>query len=471
MQLLTAAGETAVFGGRPGPGRRCCSSARCRASQTPAERAGIDFWRALIEVNVGVPAEAVELLMRSAPDMARVDVERGLLHAVRGDLRRRLRGRRGDGRGRGRACHRDARGRHAGRAVPRGTSCAARERSSPSDFVAADAPLRAAVELARRGAMSPGAARLPGILLLASIAAVAVGDDAAAHRVNRRLVDFSRDTGAMTMLTQALPRLAFTQIANGQWSSANAGLEDGIKLARQSGQHQVLAQMQSDQALLAALRGDDETCRALAAESTEQALARRLLHVGHTARWALLLLELSRGQPEAAVIHARELTSQPLALRATLDRIDAAVRAGDADSARRLARRVRGVGRDAPARRGRWPPPSTAARCWARRPTPRRHFTAALELHAEARRPFDRARTELAFGEHLRRARRRVEAREHLRAALDALRRPSARRRGRERARHRAAGERADRAQARRQHARRADRSGDADRAATSRKA
>jgi DNA-binding CsgD family transcriptional regulator len=46
-------------------------------------------------------------------------------------------------------------------------------------------------------------------------------------------------------------------------------------------------------------------------------------------------------------------------------------------------------------------------------------FAAAVEMHAGASRPFDRARTELAFGEYLRRARRRLEAREHLRAALD----------------------------------------------------
>src|ERR687885_2357134 len=46
------------------------------------------------------------------------------------------------------------------------------------------------------------------------------------------------------------------------------------------------------------------------------------------------------------------------------------------------------------------------------------HFEAALTAHAKSPRLPDRARTELAFGEYLRRARRRVDAREHLRAAL-----------------------------------------------------
>ena len=51
-----------------------------------------------------------------------------------------------------------------------------------------------------------------------------------------------------------------------------------------------------------------------------------------------------------------------------------------------------------------------------------RHFTEALRLHGPSSRPFDRARTQLLYGEALRRARRRVDAREHLRAALDDLR-------------------------------------------------
>jgi DNA-binding CsgD family transcriptional regulator len=52
------------------------------------------------------------------------------------------------------------------------------------------------------------------------------------------------------------------------------------------------------------------------------------------------------------------------------------------------------------------------------------HFRSALKLHEEAERtgqahPFDHARTQLAYGEWLRRSRQRARARHHLSAALD----------------------------------------------------
>jgi len=46
-------------------------------------------------------------------------------------------------------------------------------------------------------------------------------------------------------------------------------------------------------------------------------------------------------------------------------------------------------------------------------------FERALELHNRDPRPFDRARTRLAYGELLRRTGRRVDARAHLRSSLE----------------------------------------------------
>ncbi len=130
----------------------------------------------------------------------------------------------------------------------------------------------------------------------------------------------------------------------------------------------------------------------------------------------------------------RGLSSTVVQLRPDL--IEAYVRAGRREEAEavlaRLASRatpaVRTRGRSAAARRaGRAPPPRAAAACSRPTRTFRAVFDAALALHDGLPMPFERARTLLALGERLRRAKQRAEAREPLTAALDEFERLGAR--------------------------------------------
>ncbi len=104
---------------------------------------------------------------------------------------------------------------------------------------------------------------------------------------------------------------------------------------------------------------------------------------------------------------------------AAVERIDAAVRAGEPELARRwvdeLAGFAEGTGR----------PWALAAVAYGRAMTAADAgeadalFQDALSHHRGAGRRLDEARTELAYGEWLRRAQRRVDARQHLRRALE----------------------------------------------------
>src|SRR5262249_35062231 len=145
--------------------------------------------------------------------------------------------------------------------------------------------------------------------------------------------------------------------------------------------------------------------------------------VSALAEWSVGLLDLGRGRADEAAVRLHALASAPpgsghpyLALVSAPDLVESAVRAGLEDVARQAALVGDGFG-------GPGAPPwalALAARCRALLTGGSdEEFSAALRLHAEGRRPFDTARTELLYGEHLRRARRRVDAREHLRAALE----------------------------------------------------
>src|SRR5262249_25224669 len=112
---------------------------------------------------------------------------------------------------------------------------------------------------------------------------------------------------------------------------------------------------------------------------------------------------------------------QATALAVIPDLVEAAVHAGRPDLAREwVARLPCGPSSDFPEAR------ALALRAQALLAdggTAGAYFQEALRFHATTDRPLDRARTALLHGEYLRRERRRVEAREPLRTALEAFER------------------------------------------------
>lgn len=414
LRLLTAAVEGAWFSGRLGRALALLERARPLAPTAEA-RAEIDCWRGLIELNAGVPAVAGELLLAAAAELAATDPRRALYILGLASVAAGYSGRGATVAGIAERASEldadDAVGRFLARFV-RGMAG-----YFSYDFAAAAEGFRGALELADEADAAASAA-YRGVLLLAGGAGLFLGDDAAADRLNRRLAFRAREAGHLPLLTQAMPRLALAEIGTGLWSPAAAGLSDGVRLAREGGQHQVVAHMLSVLALLAGLRGDEDECRSLAAESRELASARRLVHVSLTAQWALLALELGRGHAEEAVEHAREISELPLRLWAAPDRVEAAIRADEPQLAAGWLAELEA-----------WS--ASAAQPWAAAASLRCRallagdsdeadglFASALAACDQSVRPFDRSRNELAFGEFLRRRRRRREAREHLRAAL-----------------------------------------------------
>jgi DNA-binding CsgD family transcriptional regulator len=412
---LIAAAENAWLAGRVERALVLLEAARPLVSE-PIQRADIDRFLGLIEMTRGVPADACQLLLRAATEVAPSDGERalqllniaGVAAAYAGD-------------------------REAAVAIADVARGLTLEETpfvrmltqlliglgahAQDDFANAAPRLRVALELAEE--LDDAASEQPVALLFAGRAALYLGDDQVAYRTHHEAAARARGRGALSIVTQILPRLATAEIWAGRWASAAANAKEGVQLAREIGQHDLVAQQLVVLGLIAALRGSEDECRSLAAESRELASARGLGIVAEAADWALVLLELGLGRAEEALRRCREISSTLVVFWAALDRIEAAVRAGERETARAWLDAFE-------------PWAESCATAWGRvvvlhcrallsedESEAERLFLAALDAHAEAARPFEHARSELAYGEFLRRARRRVEAREHLRAAFE----------------------------------------------------
>ncbi|MBR7837678.1 helix-turn-helix domain-containing protein [Actinospica durhamensis] len=234
-------------------------------------------------------------------------------------------------------------------------------------------------------------------------------------REHARIAWVSPTLGALGRILAHLGRLP---------EARNAALEASA-LAEAAGQPQWQSQVSGLLAYLAAAAGEEEACRGYARQAMTD-LAPTVMSLGESwGRWALGLLDLGLGRPAAALEHLRVLENGPAvhqlaATRALPDLLEAAVRTGDRALAERTQDRlVRWAGSikqdaaDALVLRGEAllaeDDPATALGA----------FAAAVRLYERRDFPFDRARTQLLWGERLRRERRRTEARVPLNAALE----------------------------------------------------
>jgi DNA-binding CsgD family transcriptional regulator len=415
---LTAAAENAWLGGRVERALMLLEAARPLVSE-PTQHADIDRFRGLIEMTRGVPADACHLLLRSAREVAPIDQERalqllnlaGLAAAYTGDKDAAV-------------AIAEVAGRLSVETTPFLRMLAqlliGLGAHAKGDFADAAPKLRVALDLAQE-LDNDAASEQPVALLFAGRAALYLGDDHTALRTHQEAAARARASGALSIVTQILPRLATAEVWAGRWLSAAANASEGIQLARQMGQHDLVAQQLVVLALIAALRGSEDECRSLAAESRELASARGLGIVAEIAHWALALLELGLGKGEEALTRGREISTTMVVFWGGLDRIEAAVRAGERETARAWLDGFEPWAEHSEAAWAR----AVALHCRALLAAEEEAgdaeslFLSALARHAEAARPFEHARSELAYGEFLRRAGRRVEARTHLQAARD----------------------------------------------------
>ncbi|HEY7010494.1 MAG TPA: AAA family ATPase [Jatrophihabitantaceae bacterium] len=251
------------------------------------------------------------------------------------------------------------------------------------------------------------------------IAAVHVDDDARGLRLHEDQLTAARRSGALSMVEHALTRGYHFQLATGAWSAAGTAAAEALTLTTSTGQTGLTALPNAQLAVMAALRGDTSA----AERHLTQAAATREAHptgivdvlVADFLHWTRGLLAAPK--PASAVQHLDQITAPAMRRLAAVDRIETAVRAGRVDLARAWQAEIQdfadGTGLESAVAAA-----AHGAALLAEPADADRHFARALQAHHQSPRLPNRARTELAYGEHLRRARRRVDARHHLRSAL-----------------------------------------------------
>ena len=237
-------------------------------------------------------------------------------------------------------------------------------------------------------------------------------------------IAYAREHGALGFLPYLLAAGALMDSREDRWTRATARASEAAELAEQTGHRNFREWALVTLAMVEAAQGHEQDCRSHATETPRMNQTSEIGSLAPDALAVLGLLELGLGNIPAAVEQLEQCARQveacgvgnPNALRYEADLVEAlhaSGRAHDANvAARSLAQHAQRV--NSP-----WGL-AVAARCRALLAGEEHYeqeFRAALALHKFTSR-FECARTQLCYGERLRRARRRSDARQQLTAAL-----------------------------------------------------
>ncbi|MFC8727651.1 helix-turn-helix transcriptional regulator [Streptomyces bacillaris] len=273
----------------------------------------------------------------------------------------------------------------------------------------------------------------PAGLLRAGVAALVLGEVAAACRIGARALGAVRTRGPEALLPQALEYLAYAELRAGLHAAARAHALEGLHAARRTGQPNSSARLHAVLALAASVEGPAEACAAHCDAALAGAVPHGLAQPATLATWARGRADLAAGRPEEAAARLGPLVRpgprqghfavRMLAVPCYVEAVVLGGRGGELSSVvdEFAAWADRTADPQAPAQ---------LARCRAlTAPADEAdaRYAEALAHHDRAGGDFERARTLLLYGQWLRRRRRTREARTPLRDALVAFQRCSAR--------------------------------------------
>ncbi|MGH2943427.1 MAG: helix-turn-helix transcriptional regulator, partial [Solirubrobacteraceae bacterium] len=259
------------------------------------------------------------------------------------------------------------------------------------------------------------------LLLLARLP---LGELERAHVQSAALSRRARDAGALAILAPTLVVLAEAAYRLGDWEAATAATREAIAVAGDSRQHSWHGYALSIRTRLAGAGGRPAEGQRAARAALGIVRAQHIPSGSRFVHGALGFLELSRERIDAAIAELETVErmaegsghADPTLVPWVPDLLEACVRAGRFGDAGRLLERLERQAASAG---------TPFAAVMAARSRGLLHadfepaFVEALALDDARPMPFERARTLLAFGRLLHRARRRAEARLRLREALD----------------------------------------------------